>query len=109
MSYAEKVQRGVWLQDIFSKAGEDKLRAYIFYFGLPLFLFFTLAPGLLISIPPAVDCDTGVSKPFAPSRVTYLNAIVHAIVFTLILILLFRWGAHRGIVFPFCSTILKQI
>jgi hypothetical protein len=105
--FSEKMTDNFNIQRFFDKASANKFRAYVFYFFMPAFLFLLLSPGLLLSIPPTEDCDTGVKKPIAPKRVTFYNALVHSIVFGIVIFLLFWYGSHHKIVFPFSALALK--
>jgi len=103
----DRMTENLKIQQYFNKASTDKFRAYVYYFLLPVFFFVVLAPGLLISIPPVDDCDSGVKKPIAPSRVTWTNALVHGFVFGGLVFLLFWYGSLHRIVFPFAALSLK--
>jgi len=106
--FSKKMMNNFHIDELFSKVSEDKFRAMVYYFGLPVFFFIILAPGLLISIPPVKDCDTGVSKPFAPGRITVGNTVVHSIIFGLVIVGLFWYGSKHRIAFPFCAAALKS-
>jgi hypothetical protein len=84
------------------------VRSVIWYFGWPLFFFIILAPGFLISLPPAVDCDDGVRKPIAPERTTVANVFLHSVIFIVLIIFMYWYGAkHLGIYFPFTAKSIE--
>ena len=84
------------------------VRSVIWYFGWPLFFFIILAPGFLVSLPPAIDCDDGVRKPIAPERTTVANVFVHALIFLVLIIFMYWYGAkHLGIYFPFTAKSIE--
>lgn len=101
------MEHNINVDKIFSKINQDKFRSLVWYFGIPFFLFIILAPGLLVSLPPVKDCDSRISKPIAPGRVTFYNTIVHALLFLAVIVFLFWAGSKNNITFPFCAKSLK--
>lgn len=85
------------------------LVSVIWYFGWPLFFFIVLAPGFLLSLPPARDCDDGVKRVIAPERTTVANVFVHAAVFLIMIIIMFVIGSSIGIYFPFTAKTFENI
>lgn len=77
------------------------LVSWFWYVGWPVFFFVILAPGFLVSIPKARDCDTAEPKFIAPERASPAAVAVHAILFFGLTALLFWWGSKLGIRFPF--------
>jgi hypothetical protein len=85
-------------------------RSIVWYFGWPWVFFVVLAPGFLLSLPPAIDCDDGVRKPIAPERTTTANVFVHSALFVLLVAFMYWFGSNvLGIMFPFTFTTLKSI
>ena len=64
------------------------------YIVVPAILFFILAPGWILSVPEAKDCDTSQSKWVNPERVTWENSIVHSLIFAVVLALYFFIVRH---------------
>lgn len=86
------------------------IRSLAWYFGLPWVLYLLLAPGFLLSLPPAIDCDDGVRKPIAPERTTVANVFVHSAIFILLVVFLYWFGAKvLGIIFPFTASTLDSL
>ena len=104
MDYANLVQPPNYLtqcvQVIEAQHGRFFLRSVLWYFWWPLFFFVILAPGFILSIPPAQDCDDNVVKPIAPGRVTVQNVFVHAAIFIVIIVAMYYAGAKMGILAP---------
>lgn len=91
-----------------SEQAKTVVRSVIWYFGWPLFFFIILAPGFLISLPPARDCDDGVIKPIAPERTTVANVFLHAFIFLALIIIMYWYGATKlGIYFPFTARAIE--
>lgn len=98
------------LDSIKSEQSKTIVRSVIWYFGWPFFFFIILAPGFLLSLPPAADCDDGVKKPFAPERTTVANVFVHAFIFLFLVIFMYWLGATRlGIYFPFMAKSIENV
>jgi hypothetical protein len=85
------------------------VRNWLWYIITPLVVMYTLTPGLLISIPPARECNTNDLTWAKPKRVTPYNALVHVILIWLILIAIFYWGAKSGFAFPFTTHVVDAL
>lgn len=97
-------------KNIESEQSATLARSIVWYFGWPLLFFIVLAPGFLLSLPPAADCDDGVKKPIAPERTTVANVFVHSAIFILLVAFMYWFGAKvLGIMFPFTSSSLKAL
>lgn len=106
--------RATYLDFVKKKISEEqtltRIRSFVWYFGWPLFFFIVLAPGFLVSLPPAIDCDDGVRKPIAPERTTVANVFVHAVIFISLIVFMYWFGAKvLGILFPFTSSTLDTL
>jgi hypothetical protein len=77
-----------------------EVRSYLWYVGWPVAFFIILAPGFLISLPPAESVTDGVKRPIAPGRVIWQAVLIHAAVFTFLVMLMFFLGAQMNIPFP---------
>ena len=111
---ADSATRYNWLnvvkKNIEAEQTATLVRSIVWYFGWPLLFFIVLAPGFLLSLPPAVDCDDGVRKPIAPERTTVANVFVHSAIFILLVAFMYWIGAKvLGIMFPFTATSLNAI
>jgi hypothetical protein len=95
--------------DLKSALGNYRVRNWLWYIVVPLVVLWTLTPGLLISIPPAEQCDSADVTAFSPRRVTIWNAMVHALLTWLIIIGVFYWGARSGFAFPFTSHVIDAL
>jgi hypothetical protein len=101
---------GLWAKKIQSEQTATRVRSIVWYFGWPLFFFIVLAPGFLLSLPPAIDCDDGVRKPIAPERTTVANVFVHSIIFIALIAFMYWFGATQlGIMFPFTAHTIKTL
>lgn len=114
MQVALPATKQSWLEyvkkQIETEQSATLVRSIIWYFGWPLFFFIVLAPGFLLSLPPAVDCDDGVRKPIAPERTTVANVFVHSIIFTGLIVFMYWFGAKvLGIMFPFTTSTLNVL
>lgn len=78
-------------------------RDTFYYLFFPWFWFVVLCPGFILSIPSVKDCDDGISKTFAPGRVTILATLVHVCVWAFVVAVFYWFGAFKGINFPFTS------
>ena len=97
-------------KNIESEQAATLARSVVWYFGWPWVFFVVLAPGFLLSLPPAIDCDDGVRKPIAPERTTTANVFVHSAIYILLVAFMYWFGAKvLGIMFPFTSTTLKTL
>lgn len=97
-------------KNIQSEQTATRARSIVWYFGWPLFFFIVLAPGFLLSLPPAIDCDDGVRKPIAPERTTVANVFVHSIIFIALIVFMYWFGAKQlGIMFPFTATTINTL
>jgi hypothetical protein len=85
------------------------LRNWLWYIVTPLVVMYTLTPGLLISIPPARECNTNDLTWAKPKRVTPYNALVHVLLTWFILIAIFYWGAISGFAFPFTGHVVDAL
>jgi hypothetical protein len=97
-------------KNIESEQAATLARSIVWYFGWPWVFFVVLAPGFLVSLPPAIDCDDGVRKPIAPERTTVANVFVHSALFVLLVAFMYWFGAKvLGIMFPFTSATLNVL
>ena len=114
MQVAVPATKASWLEyvkkQIEAEQSATLVRSIVWYFGWPLFFFIVLAPGFLLSLPPAVDCDDGVRKPIAPERTTVANVFVHAFIFLALIVFMYWFGAKvLGIMFPFTINTLDVL
>jgi len=111
---SDQATRYNWLnvvkKNIESEQAATLVRSLVWYFGWPWVFFVVLAPGFLLSLPPAVDCDDGVRKPIAPERTTVANVFVHSAIYILLVAFMYWFGAKvLGIMFPFTSSTLHTL
>lgn len=80
--------------------GRDSVKQWLFYGGLPILAFIVLSPGMLMTIPPAKDCD-GKAKFWASGQTSFGAVVMHALVFIGVLVATWKLGAALRLPVPY--------
>lgn len=76
------------------------VKEWLFYGGLPLLAFIVISPGMLLTLPPAKNCDDKAKMWFS-GQTSFVAVLVHALVFLGLLVAIWKLGKSLKLAAPF--------
>lgn len=80
--------------------GQPSVKSWLWFAGLPILAFIVLSPGMMVTLPPAKDCDNN-SKFWFSGQTSFVAVLLHSLLFLGLLVAIFKGGDALKYARPF--------